>query len=284
MLQASAVDLSRCAQEPIQIPGSIQPHGVLMVVSEPDLTVTQVSANIEALLGLSVSAACGASLSAMFTAAQVKSVRSALARSDAAPMNPLRFVFDLSGVAREFACIMHRFSGKLMLELEPFVAPCERVSVDLFAHVGTPISHMIGASDISTLVGIAAAEVREISGCAIDDFGTGYSSLSYLKRLPVDALKIDQSFIRELTPASDDSAIVRAVISMAHSLKMSVIAGGVETSQQLEYLLTEGCDSIQGYLVAKPLAHAAATAFVAQFIANPARLPLLLENVRLASD
>lgn len=88
---------------------------------------------------------------------------------------------------------------------------------------------------------------------AIDDFGTGYSSLSYLKRFPVDYVKIDQTFIRDLTPGSEDAAITRAIIAMAHSLELKVVAEGVETQAQMDFLKSQRCDEIQGYLISKPV-------------------------------
>lgn len=89
---------------------------------------------------------------------------------------------------------------------------------------------------------------------AIDDFGTGYSSLSYLKRFPVDYVKIDQTFIRDLSPGGEDAAITRAIIAMAHSLELKVVAEGVETQAQMDYLKSQHCDEIQGYLISRPLA------------------------------
>ncbi|HET7402886.1 MAG TPA: EAL domain-containing protein [Usitatibacter sp.] len=88
---------------------------------------------------------------------------------------------------------------------------------------------------------------------AMDDFGTGHSSLGYLKRFPIDQLKVDRSFVRDLPHNSDDVAITRAVIAMAHSLKMSVVAEGVEHQQQFDLLRAEGCDEFQGYYCRPPL-------------------------------
>ncbi|WFR81559.1 EAL domain-containing protein [Janthinobacterium rivuli] len=90
---------------------------------------------------------------------------------------------------------------------------------------------------------------------SIDDFGTGYSSLAYLKRFPIDKLKIDIAFVREVTSNPDDAAIVLAIISMAHSMKLEVIAEGVENDAQLAYLRRHGCDEMQGYYFSRPVPH-----------------------------
>jgi len=97
---------------------------------------------------------------------------------------------------------------------------------------------------------------------AMDDFGTGYSSLSYLKRFPIDTLKLDQSFVREIATDAEDAAIAAAIITMAHTMKLTVIAEGVETEEQLELLRKQGCDLIQGYFFSPPIPATALAEFL----------------------
>ncbi|MFJ3048419.1 EAL domain-containing protein [Herbaspirillum chlorophenolicum] len=108
----------------------------------------------------------------------------------------------------------------------------------------TDVEHAIGI-----LTGLKELGVR----LSIDDFGTGYSSLAYLKRFPIDVLKIDRSFVRDITIDADDAAITASIISLARHLKLRVIAEGVETDEQLDYLRHYGCDEIQGYLFSPPV-------------------------------
>ena len=113
---------------------------------------------------------------------------------------------------------------------------------------------------------------RKLGGTvAIDDFGTGYSSLSHLKQFPVDRLKIDRFFVRDIATAPEDAAITRAVISMAHALDLSVVAEGVETQAQLASLLNQECDKVQGYLLARPMSARELTVFLARGGSFPVR-------------
>ena len=109
------------------------------------------------------------------------------------------------------------------------------------------------------------AMLRELGvSLSIDDFGTGYSSLSYLRRLPINKLKIDQSFIDDVTRNASDAAIVRSVIALATTMSLTTVAEGVENEQQVEFLKREGCSVAQGYFFSPPMAPNELAAWAAQ--------------------
>lgn len=117
------------------------------------------------------------------------------------------------------------------------------------------------ASSQATLTAIKRMGIH----ISVDDFGTGYSSLAYLKRFPIDSLKIDRSFVHDLGVNQDDTAIVKAVIALAHSLRLNVVAEGVETPEQLAILRTENCEQAQGYHINRPMPVAAFETWLTQY-------------------
>ena len=124
------------------------------------------------------------------------------------------------------------------------------VTSDLLEFEITETSAMSSADQTAGILDVLRAAGARI---AIDDFGTGYSSLTYLKRFPIDVIKIDGSFVRDVTIDADDAAIVLGIIGMAHQLGLRVVAEGVETVDQMSFLNAHGCDEIQGDVFSKPM-------------------------------
>ncbi|GIV97145.1 MAG: hypothetical protein KatS3mg057_1802 [Herpetosiphonaceae bacterium] len=158
-----------------------------------------------------------------------------------AGLGPLRVAVNLS---------IRRFRQPGLLEMVRQVLDQTRLAPQ---HLELEIAESVAMQDVEFTI----AMLRELKALAIhisiDDFGTGYSSFNYLKGSLVDSLKIDHSFVRDITGNADSRAIARSIIKLAHSLHMQVIAEGVETNEQFALLRAEGCDKIQGYVFSKPL-------------------------------
>ncbi|SFV11597.1 diguanylate cyclase (GGDEF) domain-containing protein [Pseudoduganella namucuonensis] len=171
-------------------------------------------------------------------------IRTACAQNQAwqrAGLGRLRVAVNLS--ARQFA--QKNLAEFIMNILDETGLAAEDLEIELTESlVMTDVERAVGVLDDLKRIGVQLS---------IDDFGTGYSSLSYLKRFPIHVLKIDQSFVRDIATGADDAAIVALIISLAHSLKLNVIAEGVETPEQLAYLNLHDCDEMQGYFFSKPV-------------------------------
>ena len=137
------------------------------------------------------------------------------------------------------------FAGTVEEALEAFGLPPEALQLELTERALIQ-DHAETRRTVTKLRGIGV-------GLAIDDFGTGYSALEYLRRLPVSTLKIDREFVRDITTDDEDAHLVRAVISLAHGLRIQVVAEGVETDEQLAFLREHACDCAQGFLLARPM-------------------------------
>jgi len=131
-------------------------------------------------------------------------------------------------------------------------------------HLELELTETCLLQDSSATISVLQALKHLGVGLALDDFGTGYSSLSFLKRFPIDTVKIDQSFVRDLATDANDAGIVSAVIAMGKSLNMRVIAEGIETRDQLDFLRNRGCPEGQGYYFSRPVAPAECSRILAE--------------------
>ena len=142
---------------------------------------------------------------------------------------------------------------KETVEIQHLDGDTEELDVDDWAELDLELTESMMMDNVELAV-VTLGKLKAMGiKLSIDDFGTGYSSLSHLKRFPIDVLKIDQSFVRDMTNDPDGAAIVRSIITLAHSLKLKVIAEGVETEGQLNYLSSHLCDAIQGYYFSRPV-------------------------------
>ena len=137
------------------------------------------------------------------------------------------------------------------------------------ARLKLELTESLLVSDVEGIIGKMNLLKTHGIGFSLDDFGTGYSSLSYLKRLPLDQLKIDQGFVRDMLVNPNDAAIAGMVVALGRSLGLSVIAEGVETVAQRDFLASQGCHTYQGYLFSRPLPVADFEALALQFATNP---------------
>ena len=164
--------------------------------------------------------------------------------------------------ARQFA--MRSLEGSVVRALADSGLPPECLDLEL--------TESLLMVDVEHAIECLAALRRRGIRLSLDDFGTGYSSLAYLQRFPIDVLKIDKSFLRQVPEAEDASAIVQAIITMGHSLGMRVVAEGVEREAQCEFLSRNMCDEIQGYYVSRPVPAAQLGALLAREQVLPAHL------------
>jgi EAL domain-containing protein (putative c-di-GMP-specific phosphodiesterase class I) len=145
--------------------------------------------------------------------------------------------------ARQF--LQPDFVEQVLTVLERTSANPQRLKLEL--------TESLLVSNVEDIIAKMSALKERGVGFSLDDFGTGYSSLSYLKRLPLDQLKIDQGFVRDILIDSNDAAIAKMVVALANSLGLAVIAEGVETEAQRDFLAGQGCHAYQGYLFSRPL-------------------------------
>jgi EAL domain-containing protein (putative c-di-GMP-specific phosphodiesterase class I) len=162
-------------------------------------------------------------------------------RLQAAGLGALRVAVNLSS---------RQFRDKNLVN---FIGQCLQDSGLDGRHLELEITESLMIENIDTTIAMLSELHTMGIHISIDDFGTGYSSLAYLKRFPIDTLKIDRAFVRDITTDADDRAIVTAIISMSRSLGYSVTAEGVETKEQLAFLRLQGCDEVQGYFLSPPL-------------------------------
>jgi len=151
-------------------------------------------------------------------------------------------------VAVNFSALQFRETGLCAMVgnvLAEFGLNADRLTVEITESVLMD-DNLVTAASINGLEMLGAR-------LALDDFGTGYSSLSALKRFPVDCVKIDRSFVRDCVEDKEDANLVTAIIHMAHSLNLKVVAEGVETRAQADFLRAQRCDQLQGYLISRPL-------------------------------